>query len=330
MNRFCVCASAALLALSIAIPLVAQPASDTIVLTINDKPVYYWEIGVAIPQVQTELAGRGMQNDRQAVIQTAMRRVIDIRLLGQEARRKSLEPDSARVASTMAELETQAGGREGFAEALKGIGVTYDQLKSNISEADLVQVLISTTIDPQVTVTAEEVETFYQENPEKFAQPEMVHARHILIRITQGADQAEKDSARARATAALQQVKAGEEFATVAKEVSDGPNAPEGGDLGVFPRESMVPVLTDAAFALDIGEISPVLESQFGFHLVEVEEKRAAGKMPYSEAKIRIELMLKETKAGEKVSQLLVKLNEEATIVEVPPPGSAPSGTGGG
>ena len=330
MKKCAVRAMGMMLAFSVAIPLAAQPDANTVVLTINDRPVHFWEVAVIIPQVQMEMVNRGMQPERKAVIQTAMKRVVDVRLLAQEARQLNLQPDSARVGVTMAQLEEQAGGRDQFNTALGQIGVSYDQLRSSISEADRVQVYIATQIDPQVTVTAEEVETYYSQNPAMFARPDTVRARHILFRITQQADQAEKDSAKARATAAHKRVIAGEDFAKVATEVSEGPGAAKGGDLGFFARDTMMPALTDAAFSLDIGEITGVIETQFGFHILKVEEKRAASTLSFEEAKEPLGQMLRENKAGEKVAKLLEELNNAATVVQVPPPGAAPTGPSGG
>lgn len=330
MRTYVARAMGAVLALSIALPLAAQPDPNAVVLTIDDQPVHFWEVAVVIPQVQVEMLNRGMQPEREAVVRASMKRVVDVRLLAQEARKKKLHPDSIRVGATMAQLEGQAGSRNEFEATLSRIGVSYEQLRSSISEADLVQVYIASEIDPQVTVTAQEVETFYQQNPEFFTQPDMVRARHILMRVAQQAGQAEKDSANTRATAAHQRVVGGEDFAKVATEVSDGSNAAEGGDLGFFARDTMMPALTDVAFSLDIGKISGVIETQFGFHILKVEEKRAASTISFDEAKEPLEQMLRENKAGEKVAELLADLNQAATIVEMPPPGAEPARPTGG
>lgn len=324
-------AAGVLLVLAIATPgLGQQPDPDTVVLKVNDQPVFFWELAIVIPQVQMEMLGQGVQPEREAVVNASMKRVIDLHLLAAEARRHGLKPVETRVDAAMAQLVQQAGGRDNFDESLRRFGVSYDQLKSNAAEADLVQVYIDEKIDPRVAVTAEDVEQFYNQNPEMFERPDMVRARHILIRISQGADQAEKDAARAQATAARQRVMSGEDFAKVASEVSEGREAADGGDLGFFARDQMVPVVADAAFALEIGEVSAVLESQFGFHFVKVEEKQAASKMTFDEAKAPLEEMLREQKAGERVAEVLADLVEQATIVNVPPPASLQSGTGGG
>jgi peptidyl-prolyl cis-trans isomerase C len=120
-------------------------------------------------------------------------------------------------------------------------------------------------------------------------------------------------------------VVAGEDFAVVAREVSDGPKAADGGDTGFFARDSMVPALADAAFALQIGEISDVIETQFGFHILKMTEKRAASKMSLEEAMVPVKRLLIENGSGQKLSELLVKLNESATIVQSEPPEGAPA-----
>ena len=221
-------------------------------------------------------------------------------------------------------IENQAGGAEGLEAALVGLGATPEQLRANVAESELVRLFLSTQIMPQVTVTPEEVSAFYNENTEIFDRPDMIRARHILIRITQGASQEEKDSAKARATAARERVIAGEDFAAVATEVSEGPNASNGGDLGFFARDSMVPALANAAFALDIGEISYVIETQFGFHVVRVEDKRAASRISFEEAKGQAEELLRENESGRLLAELLAELAESATIVQVEKDGTTP------
>jgi len=167
---------------------------------------------------------------------------------------------------------------------------------------------------------------FYNANPEMFARPDMVRARHILARLMPNSTPEQKESVRARAAAAHQRVVAGEDFAVVAREVSDGPNAADGGDTGFFAQDSMVPALADAAFALQVGEISDIIETQFGFHILKLMEKRPASKMSFEEARAPVKQLLIENGSGQKLSELLVKLNESATIVQSEPPEGTPAG----
>ena len=324
MKKVFVCAM--LLAVSLAAPLAAQVKPGAIIMTVNDQPIYTWEIGLLIPQVQQELAGRGQQPNREDVINMAAQRLVDSRLLSQEARRKNLKPDDARVESEIGRIQARAGGRAELDSALAKMGVTYDQLRASISESDLVQVFVTTQIQPQVSVTDEEVVAFYNANPEMFARPDMVRARHILSRLTPNSTADQKGAVRARAVEAHRRVVAGEDFSVVAREVSDGPNAANGGDLGFFAQDSMVPALANAAFALQIGEISDVIETQFGFHVLKVIEKRSASTMSLEEARLPVKQLLIENGSSEKLSELLVKLNESATIVQDESPVGGPAG----
>ena len=328
MRFFVVCAAVVMSALGTAVVSPAQQVAGDTVAVVNGQPVYMWEVRLLAPQVQAEMARQGMRPEREAIIQAATQRLVDMRLLGQEAQRLELEAAPERVDQTMDEIVQQAGGREALDTTLAGMGVTYDQLRASVAESDLVQVFIATQVEPQVTVSAEEVDAFYADNPAIFAQPEQVHARHILMKATPEDPQEVRDAARARAAAARERAVAGEDFAALATELSEGPSAPQGGDLGFFAREQMVGPFADAAFALDIGAISEVVETRFGYHVIKVEEKRPPSTMSLEEAREPLERMLHDQEAGEKLATILENLAADATVTEPGAPESAPDAAG--
>ena len=136
----------------------------------------------------------------------------------------------------------------------------------------------------------EQVRALYQDRLEdRFTDVEEVRARHILVRVPPSGDEATKTKARTDADALLKRVRGGEDFATVAKEKSeDTGTAPKGGDLGFFGRGRMVPAFDAAAFALEPGAVSDLVESPFGLHIIKVEEKKAAGPRPYEAVREQI------------------------------------------
>lgn len=165
----------------------------------------------------------------------------------------------------------------------------------------------------QVEVGDEEVTAYYDENAADFDQPEQVRARHILVRLDPAADEETAAAARAKAEAALARLAAGEDFADLARELSeDQSNAPDGGDLGFFPRGRMVPSFEDAAFALEPGAHSEIVETQFGLHIVKVEEKRAAGLRPLDDVREEIVTQLRAAKATEVAEQAANAAQAEA------------------
>lgn len=140
---------------------------------------------------------------------------------------------------------------------------------------------------------SERVRKAVEERKSQLDTAEQVRARHILVSLVPGFDEAATAAARARIDAIKVRLEAGEDFAAVAKEVSDDQGTKEnGGDLGFFQRGAMVKGFEEAAFALEPGKLSGVVETDFGLHLIRVEEKKAASVMPYPEASAKVALEL--------------------------------------
>lgn len=139
---------------------------------------------------------------------------------------------------------------------------------------------------PKVQISDAELQAFYDTHPEEFAKPEQVSARHILLKVDSSASDEKKAEVRKRAEELLAKAKAGEDFAALAKANSeDEGSAAKGGDLGTFGRHAMVKPFEEAAFALNPGEISEIVESTFGLHIIKVENKIPAGTLPFDEVK---------------------------------------------
>ena len=145
----------------------------------------------------------------------------------------------------------------------------------------------------KINVTDQDVKSYYDANQDAFKQPEMVRARHILIKADKTASDEEKNKAKEKAEGLLKRIKDGEDFAKLAKEYSDDTGSKSnGGDLGFFAKGKMVKPFEDAAFALKPGEVSGVIQTDFGFHIIKVEEKKAAGIVPFEEAKEKVKSQL--------------------------------------
>lgn len=139
----------------------------------------------------------------------------------------------------------------------------------------------------------------YEARRSEFDRPEEVRARHILIRVPRNADAKAREAARKKIEAIRKRILAGADFATVAKEVSEDPQTREkGGDLGFFSRKDMVPAFDQAAFNLAPGKVSDVVETQYGFHLIQVEKKRPALVVPFEEAREKVARQLLEQDAA--------------------------------
>lgn len=290
------------------------PDNPTIV-TVNGDPVRTSQVRLMMQNLAAQL-GQGQQEiDQQQLFQAATQQVIDTKLLAQEARRRDITADNATVDGIMGQIEQQTGGRESLDGFLESMGLDYDEFKANVTESVLVQNLIEQQIRPGVEVTDQEIQDFYTGNPQMFERPDQVRARHILIAVEQGTDDETKADAKARAEAARKRATDGEDFAALATELSEGPSAPNGGDLGFFSADRMVKPFSDAAFALEPGAISQVVETQFGYHVIKVEERRAASTQPLEEVREPLRNALVEREVGEGVASLVERLRSEAKIV---------------
>ena len=215
-----------LLLLVAAIPATGQELAPDVVLTINEQPVHSWEMRIIMPQIQAEMARQGQNPTQESVAQAALQQIVQVRLIAQEARRQEVVVDQQLVDQTMDQIVQQAGGAENLEGILSQFGVGLEDLKANVAESVLVQHFMESRIESKTNVTTEEVEAFYNENPTMFAQPEQVHARHILMTAAADASTEDKVKAQAAAAAARERAVAGEDFAEVAKEMSEGPSAP--------------------------------------------------------------------------------------------------------
>jgi len=292
----------------------AQRRSDEVALTVNGEPIPAWEIGLLLPQIRSELTTQGVDPKGDILIRTAMKRAVESRLLAQEARRRGIEPNPVRIEEKLKTVADGAGGRADLEAELIKAGVTYSQLRDTVVQADLVQSLVEGEVGAGFEVTEETVATFYAENPELFKEADRIHPRHILFLVKSDASSQEREAARKKAAEAHERAMAGEDFAALAAELSEGPNASRGGDLGFTVRGQMVASFDDAVWALKVGEISEVVESDLGFHVIKIEEISIGETVPIEEARPLVEDLLRQQRTGQVLSDLIAQLRASADV----------------
>lgn len=297
----------------------AQSRPEEIAVLVNGEPVSTWEIGLLIPQIEGELVAQGQEAKGDIVIRTALQRAIDNKLLATEARRQGIEPNEERVDARLHAMAERAGGQAKFLAELITAGVTYEQFRDTVVQADLVQSLVESEVVSAIEVTDEEIAAFYAENPDLFKKPDKIHSRHILFEAGPDASPSEREAARANAVAAHERAVAGEDFAGLAVELSEGPNALKGGDLGFTTRGQMVESFDDAVWALAPGEISDVVESELGYHVIEVEEIVIGEPVPLDEARPVIRDLLRQQQTVAGIGALVVELRAKAEIRDPEP-----------
>ncbi len=204
----------------------------------------------------------------------------------ESVRRQLLAQKAAKlIADTASVSETEA--RDALEREEEQVEIAYVALDTTDAGP---QILISDEqVDDLLAKDAGRIKDFYDAHPERFNAPEKVRARHILLRTAPDATEEQIEEVRKRAVALRDRVQSGEDFATVALENSEDPGSKvKGGDLGFFQRGQMVPTFEDVAFAMEPGAISDVVKTDFGFHVIQVEEKKPAESRSLEEAKREI------------------------------------------
>jgi len=177
----------------------------------------------------------------------------------------------------------------------------------------LAQEYIFRVVVKEVRVADEELKKFYAANEKSFMSPEQVKVRHILFMAPAGASGDERKKAREKAEGALKRLKEGEDFGKLVLEYSEDANSrPNGGDLGYFSKGQVVKPFEDAAFSLKSGQTSEIVETQFGFHIIKVEDHKQAMNRPFEEVKEAIRSRLQDEQAKGKVEEFIKKVMKEA------------------
>jgi parvulin-like peptidyl-prolyl isomerase len=292
---------------------------DEIAVLVNGEPVYTWELKLLVPQIEIEMKSQGLETRGADVVKTTLGRAVDSKLLAQAARTRGHQVNEQRVNDKMQRLADGAGGPAALEAELIRSGVTYDQLRSTVVEADLVQSLVEAEVAAGIEVTDDEVAAFYEANQELFRGPDRIHTRHILLRVAPDATPEQREAVRRRAEAARQRALAGEDFAALAAELSEDPNASRGGDLGFTARGQMVEEFDDAVWQLEPGEISEVVSSRLGYHVITVDEIRPGSVVTLDQARASVTDLLRQQRLAEALGRLVGELRAKAEIRESSP-----------
>jgi peptidyl-prolyl cis-trans isomerase C len=216
-------------------------------------------------------------------------------LLRQEALAQGVTVTDEEVKKEVDSLRAQFPTPEAFAQALAAEGMNEEQLLARARQEFLVQKYVESKVAPKVTVTDESAKAFYDQNQDRMKTPERLHLRHILVGFEPTATPEDKQKAKTEADDVLAKVKAGGDFAALAKEHSDDPGSKEtGGDLAWIAAGQTVEPFEKAAFALKDQEVSGVVETRFGYHVIQRLETQPAGVMPFDQVKERIRQFLKQ------------------------------------
>lgn len=299
----------------------AKPITpSSIVAQVDDAKLTRGQLDVEISKSMAALSGK-VPPDRlpEATARIKKQIIHDFivrTLLGKEVRRMKIEATDKEINEGLTDLKNSLPSGTTMDEMMKKNAITPEKLREEVSLGIRINKLVSLEPVGKSKPTEKEINAFYKKNKDKFKMPESVHARHILIAKNKGDNDAARTKQKAKAEDIRKQLIAGADFGEVAKTSSDCPSKANGGELGSFKKGEMVKPFEDAAFSQKPKEIGPVVETDFGYHIIQVLEHNQPQTSPLdNNTKAQITAFLQQQKRYEAFNGLLNRLKAKANIV---------------
>jgi peptidyl-prolyl cis-trans isomerase C len=225
-----------------------------------------------VAMLKSQIPAEGLEQAKVEIRRGIVDEFVVRTLLKKEIGAKKVTATEKEVADVLASMKTQLPAGTTMDDILKKNNIDPAQMRDEIGMNVRINKLIMQELGGKVAVADKEISDFYNKNLDKFKKPESVHARHLLVSNAPGDTDKIKAEKKAKAEELRKQLAAGADFADLAKKNSDCPSKESGGDLGTFTRGQMVKPFEDAAFSQEKNAIGPVVETEFGFHIIQVLE----------------------------------------------------------
>lgn len=231
--------------------------------------------------------------------ESALDTLITKNLINQEVKKENITVSSEEIDAELQELIDSYGGEETFEQQLTASGLTQEDIKEDIE----VNIQIEKLLEPQIEITDEEMQTYFDENKDSFAQTKQVKASHILVEDEETAKEVKE------------KLDNGDDFAELAKEYSTDPGSAEsGGDLGFFGEGSMVAEFEEAAFSMKVDEISDPVKTEHGYHIIKVTDIKEAAEANFEKSKEEIKGILLDEKMATEYPTWLEEKQKEYNV----------------
>jgi peptidyl-prolyl cis-trans isomerase C len=241
-------------------------------------------------------------------------RMVDAEIIRQQAERLGVVPSAADIEAAWAQHKTRYGDEAAYRSFLEKSGTTEEDLRYQFKQ-NQTRERVFQKISATATVSEDTLRAYFEQNRERYVEPEQVRASHILVRVPPDATAEQKAEKRKKAEQVAREAKKkGADFAALAQKYSDDATASRGGDLSWFPRDRMVKPFEDAAFALEKGQISDVVETSFGFHVIQKVDHRAASARTFEELRDRIQGQVLARERNQAIRDALEKWKAEAKV----------------
>lgn len=297
----------------------AQPASDdqeaAIVARVNGRPVYRGSYQHSLTVLRDRLGGR--QNSVEAYLNAkfdVLDSLVSNELLYQEAERAGVTVSESELYGELERIGKDKGGVDAFIAFMGTFGLTREQAVESVRRRLAVDRYIDETITRHIEVEEDEIRAYYDENLDRFREPLSVRVSQILIRCGRNAPPDRVEDRSRRAKEILEQIRGGGVFAAMAREFSEDRSAALDGDIGFVSKGSSYPEIEAAAFELEVGEVSDVIRTDAGFHILKATERRGGSAPDYETVKDACRRGVVNSKRSAQVRAVIDRLTSTADI----------------
>ena len=304
-----------------ATPAAQEPAKPVpaqlpaVLARVNGEDVTRTEFEEYVQNLEGRAGGPVPAEQRDQVYRGVLDQIVGYKLLLQESKARKVAIPDADVEARIGEIRKQFPSEDVFMQMLIQRKMSLEDIRNDARQDMAIAKLIETEIAAKAAVKPEQIQDFYAKNPDQFKQDERVRASHILIAFPEKADAAAKAQAKTKADQVLNDVKAGKDFAALAKQHSQDPgSAVNGGDLGFFQKGQMVGPFNDVAFTLAPGAVSDVVETQFGYHIIKVAEKQPSRTVPLEEVRPQVEQYLQNQNREQETEAFVKSLRSKGKV----------------
>jgi peptidyl-prolyl cis-trans isomerase C len=296
----------------------AEGNGKRIVAKVNGKPLYEEQLTPLVNEALKKYKKYGMQSPSPDLLKSQreqeLDRLIDQELLSQASDEIEIPDIEKKIDEHIKTMKETYSSEERFKEQMKKKGLTTESLRDSLRRKIAVDAYLSKKglSNPEIPET--DIQKYYEDNKANFKREESVKVRHILIGLAADAEPDERQQKREKAEKIRKSILDGRDFSEAAKEYSECNSASGGGDLGYIQKKYMPEEFDRVAFSLKQGEVSEVVETKYGFHLIEVTDKKPQGVVPYDEIKDFIRTYLKMNTGKKKTASHISELREKAKI----------------
>jgi peptidyl-prolyl cis-trans isomerase C len=273
-----------------------QPSDDKVAM-VNGTVITRGDFDREMNRVRQQLSRMGRPLTRtqlSSVENRVLENLITNELLFQETKKKGIKAEEQAINEQLNKIKQRFPNEEAYKSTIGKMNLSEADIITQIEKGLSIQQLVKQEFSPKVNVSDKETRAYYDGHQDMFKRPEEVRASHILIKVDSKADKSQKADAYKKISEIQVKIKQGGDFATLAKEFSEGPSNVKGGDLGFFKRGQMVKPFEEAAFALSPGQVSGIVETRFGYHIIKVFEKNPESVSEYSAVKDRLKQSLEQ------------------------------------